>query len=889
MQFLSRYWRKKLVRDIKGQSLLFSGIFFLCFFGISAYIALTMGYSNLYATIDHIYTETNFADAEISTKSDIWFNTTEISAFTEEYLKNNPELEQVNFRLQVEVGHNSSIISSDTRRYQLNNGRAIGINWTTLPSNIINNLIFSEGNISSINQMNNSILLEAHYARTYNLHLGDHLQTKIQGINYNFTIQGIVYSPESLILISSKYASFVNKHFGIIFLPINNLQMYTNYTGLSNNIIIKTNSDLAVEEQKQAINDFFLELNNYTSESFSLPILKEYQISNWALHLDLEEFEKVALVLPILILGVTSISIFITLNRLVQSQRRIIGIAASLGYTPFDILLHYASFTLIIGSISGGLALIIGSIASGGVTWIYAYFMGFPTIIVINIQVHILLTAFFISLLITFFSGIVPAWRANRLHPRELFQIQFSLKGGGFSIVEKIFNLQIFNIKIIIPFRNLFRHRWRTFITILAISSSVMILVVSASFNDSISAGIDQQFNEISQYDMMITYEAVKYADLGVIEDVNFIKQLPGVISVDPVLEIPSVIRNGDREEEVLIMAWNSTIPSTHNFQWTSKGDQLLLNQNIVLTSGLANSLGASTGDNLSYAYPSVPNVYLAYVASTYVWQTWSGGGFDFARNKTLIYLNNLLSQNKESFSFSSESEEVRFRIGNISTSGVSEEIWGSVCYTTVQTLTSAMGIDIFKNSFLDIDLSPFSKLILKISDPQNLTLLAEIKSQIASRDGILSIRMGYIIQESITYTMAMFTIIISVFILFACILVGTAIFTTINVNFQERSQEIATMLTLGLSDREFLSIITIENVIQAVIGILGGILPGLLLADWILSNLLRMFYFKIQISTTSWIALWIGVLLVVLISQIPAIYRGVKLDLAVVTKEISQ
>jgi len=252
-----------------------------------------MGYTNLYATIDHIYSETNFADAELSTKSDIWFNITELSAFTDEYMKNNPELEQINFRLQTEVGYNSSITSSDSSRYQLNDGRAIGINWTSIPSNIINNFIFTEGNFSSLNQMNNSILLEAHYARTYKLHLGDHLQTKIQGKNYNFTIQAIAYNPESLILISSKFASFVNKHFGVIYLPINNLQLYTNYTGLANNIIIKTSSDLFVDEQKQVINDFFQALNIFSGESFSIPTLQEYQISNWALHLDLEEFEKV--------------------------------------------------------------------------------------------------------------------------------------------------------------------------------------------------------------------------------------------------------------------------------------------------------------------------------------------------------------------------------------------------------------------------------------------------------------------------------------------------------------------------------------------------------------------------------------------------------------------
>jgi putative ABC transport system permease protein len=509
--------------------------------------------------------------------------------------------------------------------------------------------------------MNNSILLEAHYAREYDLKTGDHLQTKIQGKFYNFTIKGLVYSPESLILISSKYASFVNKHFGIIFLPINHLQLYTNYTGLANNIIIKTVENVTVESKKLLINDYFQELNLYTDDSFSLPVFKEHQISNWALNLDLEEFEKVALVLPILILGVTSISIFITLNRLVQSQRRIIGIAASLGYTPIDILLHYASFTLIIGGLSGGLALIIGSIASGGITWVYAYFMGFPTIVVIKIQVPILIIAFTVSLLITFFSGIVPAWRANRLSPREAFQIQLSTKEGGFTVVEKLLNLQNLNIKIIIPFRNLFRQRGRTLITILAISSSVMILVVSAGFNDSISTGIGRQFSETSQYDMMINYDGVKYADFGVKEDINFIKQLPGVLSIDPVLEIPSVIRNGDKNEDVLIIAWNSTSPSAHNFQWTSRNDYLSLDQSIILTSGLAKTLGASSGDNLSYGYPRVPNVNDAFFLANWTLHYWLAQDYtyEFARNRSMVLMRKgFLQNNIESYSLSNESAE---------------------------------------------------------------------------------------------------------------------------------------------------------------------------------------------------------------------------------------
>ncbi len=135
---------------------------------------------------------------------------------------------------------------------------------------------------------------------------------------------------------------------------------------------------------------------------------------------------------------------------------------------------------------------------------------------------------------------------------------------------------------------------------------------------------------------------------------------------------------------------------------------------------------------------------------------------------------------------------------------------------------------------------------------------------------------------------MAAFNAIVAVFLVFACLLAGASIFTTIYVNFQERQREIATMLTIGLSDREFLFIMTIENLSQAILGFFLGIPMGLWLASWILDNFLRLFYFEIVIQPITWIFLWVGVISVVLISQLPAVYHGVKLDLTVVTKELS-
>ncbi|MHA2347853.1 MAG: FtsX-like permease family protein [Candidatus Hodarchaeales archaeon] len=368
MHFLSHYWRKKLIGDIKRQKVLFSALFFLCIFGVGSYIALTMGYTNIYSSLDKIYSETNFADVEITTKPDIWFNVSTLTNFVSEFTDNNPTIGNTSFRLLSNIGHNVSLTTKKETRFQLTAGRAIGIDWNTPVTEITNGLIFAQGEPPSQPEMNGSILLEAHFADVYELQVDDFISTKIGGNNYNFSIKGIVYSPESLIVIPSRHEFLPNNRFGIIYLPLNTLQEYTNLTGLANNIVIKTDLEQTEQTRNLVISKFFNELNSFTNNSFSLPVFQEQQISNWAINMDMEEIQKIATILPILILGVASISLFITLNRQVQSQRRVIGIASSLGYSPSDILFHYLTFSFLIGCIGGLIGLFGGILLSGGIT-----------------------------------------------------------------------------------------------------------------------------------------------------------------------------------------------------------------------------------------------------------------------------------------------------------------------------------------------------------------------------------------------------------------------------------------------------------------------------------------------------------------------------------------
>ena len=129
-------------------------------------------------------------------------------------------------------------------RQHLPSGRAIGIQLEKSDTVRVNDLIFESGIFFNNSSPNDSIIVEAHFAHYFKLDISDSLSTRISGKNSSFTIQGIAYSPEYLIVIPSRHDFFPTNRFGVIYFPIENLQQITGLHGLANNIIIKVKHPL---------------------------------------------------------------------------------------------------------------------------------------------------------------------------------------------------------------------------------------------------------------------------------------------------------------------------------------------------------------------------------------------------------------------------------------------------------------------------------------------------------------------------------------------------------------------------------------------------------------------------------------------------------------------
>ncbi len=120
----------------------------------------------------------------------------------------------------------------------------------------------------------------------------------------------------------------------------------------------------------------------------------------------------------------------------------------------------------------------------------------------------------------------------------------------------------------------------------------------------------------------------------------------------------------------------------------------------------------------------------------------------------------------------------------------------------------------------------------------------------------------------------------------FGFAMAAAVIYNTFTTNVLERTREIATMRTIGEDNAHVAAMITIENVLLALVAVPLGVWLGLLAADWIYSAFSTEAYsFKAVIYPSSVAAIVAVNLVVLLLSEIPPILRVFRSDLAEATK----
>ena len=192
---------------------------------------------------------------------------------------------------------------------------------------------------------------------------------------------------------------------------------------------------------------------------------------------------------------VAGITIFLSLQRLIQSQAKEIAVLRTLGIPKKLIMPGYVIAPIYIGIIGSILGTILGVfLGAPAMLDMYGDLIGLP--IIINVHSGLIIQNISLALAIVMLSGLRPAWQASRMQPLEVFRGQHEIKLSSRGL-QKV--TAAFPTTIGLSIRSSLRKPMRLAFTFFAVGLSMLLFgsmfFMMGSMEDMMMGGIEENQN----------------------------------------------------------------------------------------------------------------------------------------------------------------------------------------------------------------------------------------------------------------------------------------------------------------------------------------------------------------------------------------------------------
>lgn len=566
---------RKLIRDIKEAKGQFISILIVVTIGVMFYSGINSTFRNLMNASTKYYSDYRFGD--------IWVDFYKAPESVMDRINALPYVKMSTGRIVMDAGINISDENATVR-------------FITLPDvkeDIVNDINLKSGRYFSREEAN-QCLVEEEFFKAHNLKLGDYIYPVVNGNEVKIKVIGTVKSPEFVYTLKDNSELMPDsKKFGIIYVKSSFGQSIFGFESSINNASILLQNGVELEDAKD---DIERHLKNYGVTGI---IDKDDQISNSMLSTEMEGLESMGSAFPIVFFIVAAVIIYIMMGRMVENQRTQIGILKALGFTDMQVLFHYLSYSIFIAVTGSILGSIFGMYLGAGLTKLENMYFHLP-LTEMRIYPDLVLPASLLTLIFCLLAGYNSCKTVFKIMPSEAMKPKSPAIGKKI-LVERVKYLwsNIDNTwKIIL--RNIFRHKRRALLTSTGVIFSTALLVFALGMNDSVDFTIEQQYQNIQDYDIKVSFSKLLSLD-----ELNSIKNIPGVTKMEPVLETGIEIQNGWRKKDVALTAVVNN-PEMYRVVDKSGNSVNLPDQGIVVPEKLANILGIKLNDTV-FLKPFLP------------------------------------------------------------------------------------------------------------------------------------------------------------------------------------------------------------------------------------------------------------------------------------------
>lgn len=650
----------------------------------------------------------------------------------------------------------------------------------------------------------NVAIVDGHFARFYDYEAGDTL--KISG-RTALEVIGAGVSPEYFQIIPPNGILGNEGNYAVIFMPLHSVQRIAGKTASVNDVVISLEANASIDVVQSEIGAALashIELSNLSYEFTQKQDHPVYKL----MYADAKNDQGIMAVLAILFLLGSAMTAFNLASRMVQSQRRQIGIGMALGIKPMWLAIRPMMFGVqiaIIGALLGvpigyGLSVLLSKLFQSLLilpTWTSIfYFPNYIVGILLGVTVPIVATLY-------------PVWKAVRVEPLQAIHTGILAPNG--SIVAFVRDIPLPGRSFVkVPVRNLLRAPARSIFTLLGIAIGIILLTLMLGVGDSFRAtGKQMESAYLDQSDkrMMVFLDGFYPLDTSSVQSMSQLESPDGsplLQNSDAGLVLEGKARAGNIEAdttiELLDMQNEIWRPTSLEGHLPNSADE------IVISEKMAHDLGVGIGDSIMLVHP--------------------------------------VRQDAQKFG----TQETLFRI-----SGIHDNPLRAPSYLSTDAA----------NLFNMLGLTNYLVVV-----PANGVSQNTVQKVIFSQPNIIAIQAAEELPKTFNDSLAILNQILKLTGIIVIVLSFLVAFNITSINLDERVREIATMFAFGLRLRTVTRMQILENVVMGIGGTLVGIVLGYVLLQLLFQTQFAEQFPDIQFqvrvsSTTVLVAALIGVLVV--------------------------
>ena len=438
----------------------------------------------------------------------------------------------------------------------------------------------------------NVVLLERNFADYYELPPEGEVRVA-GGTPARYVGHGL--APEYFMVVTDEGDFLAQANFGVIFTTIDTAQRLAGRDDVVNDLVLtlvdSADTDVVVDELKAAFDDLGVTV-----------MVPEDDLSYLAMTKDPEGDRQFWNIFGNALFLGAAFAAFNLTSRMVESQRREIGVAMALGAPAHRVALRpllVGAQIALLGVVFGiGVGLLIGELMRG----VLSSFLPLP-VWTTPFQLGLFAGVAAAGFLLPFAAVSYPVWRAVRVAPVDAIRTgHLAARGGGLAPLLKRLPMPGDSI-MRMPFRNLLRAPRRVLLTLLGVGSIITVLVGVVGMVDSFIATMDRGEREVlgdTPDRLEIALDDIYPVDSEQVASVLGASTLTGQ---EPGLRLVGTLSNRAEEIDAFIrlVDFDSALWRPTAVRGSLGSDA----PGVVIAEKAAKDLGVDAGDTVTLRHPS--------------------------------------------------------------------------------------------------------------------------------------------------------------------------------------------------------------------------------------------------------------------------------------------